>query len=319
MTLSLCEVYVLDFKSFFDGDHKAFNEDFFQWLVDARNRLDHSWTIEDASLSLVLIEIQFNEGLVSERESDLKQADIFYRSRLKLSDLICFFYGRILTSEHRNELIKNFVIYDHLIQKYERTESANIKHVYEQFKGLVPHLDKFKYELCHLCSYFKRPYRLPQSYWDVYKKQTSYSPMAILLKWLERKKYVAPKNTRSFANDRNQALNYHQLCSFRKQGSQRYRRTMIRLELAWESDEFFYFIEHLKAEILECCCDIEIIERFIILDAWLAIGEEWFLVDQKVYREVFTALKDHLLQAFRLEELEDFIQTFARPYTLLDD
>ena len=70
--------------------------------------------------------------------------------------------------------------------------------------------------------------------------------------------------------------------------------------------------------IIHILC-IEIIERFIILDAWLAISEEWFLVDQKVYREVFTALKDHLLQAFRLEELEDFIQTFARPYTLLDD
>ena len=309
----------MDFKSFFEGDDKAFNKDFFQWLVDARNRIDHSWTIEDASLSLVLIEIQFNEGLVSERESDLKQADIFYHSRLKLSDLICFFYGRILTSGNRNELFKNFIIYDHLIQKYERTESINIKHVYEQFRELVPHLDKFKYELCHLCTYFKRPYRLPQSYWDVYKKQISYSPVAILLMWLERKKYVAPKNTRSLANYRHQALNYHQLYISRKQGSQRYKRKMIRLELAWQSDEFFYFIEHLKADILECCCDIEIIERFIILDACLAIGEEYFLVDQKVYQEVFTVIKDHLVQAFRLEELEDLIQTFARPYTLLDD
>ena len=56
----------------------------------------------------------------------------------------------------------------------------------------------------------------------------------------------------------------------------------------------------------------------MILDGLLALGEEWFLVDQQLYQDVFNEIKDHLLTAFRVEELQDYIRHFDRPYILCD-
>ena len=60
----------MDFTSLFKGDHRTFNKNFFDWLAQAQDRLRASWNIDDASLCLVLIEIQFNEGLISEKGNE---------------------------------------------------------------------------------------------------------------------------------------------------------------------------------------------------------------------------------------------------------
>ena len=308
----------MDFTCFFEGDHQTFEKMFFHWLGQAQKRLRTSWNIEDACLCLMLIEIQFNEGLVSEKETNMKQTMIFYRSRLKLVDLIHCFYGRILTATSRNELVKNFVIYDHLVQKLERTESVELEHVYEQFTRLLPHLDQYKSELCHLCTYFNRPYRLPQTYWNDFKKNKNYSPCHILLKWMDRRKYVSAKTTKSNVNYLKPVLAYHQLCQYRKSNIRRQRLKDHIVELPCQYDVYFDVIKQLKTELLNCCCEIKIIEKFIILDGLLSIGEEWFLVDQQVYQSVFTDIKEHLLEAFRFEEIVDFLRIFERPYIMFD-
>ena len=311
-------VITMDFTGLFEGDHRAFNKKFFDWLAQAQDRLRASWNIDDASLCLVLIEIHFNEGLISEKEANSKQNKIFYRSGLKYTDLVECFYGRLLSTRNRNEWVKDFIIYDHLIQKCERTESVAIRYVYDQFKRLLPHLKQYKYELCHLCVYFNRPYRLPQSFWDHYKKSEKYTPSSILLKWLERKKYITAKGPKSLASYRNLVFDCHKLFRYRNFGSTRGIWKEKLIDLPCHADDYLLLIEHFKQNLLSYPWEVEIIEKFIILDSLLVLGEEWFLVDQHLYQDVFNEIKGHLLTAFRVEELQDYIKHFSRPYILFD-
>ena len=114
-----------------------------------------------------------------------------------------------------------------------------------------------------MCVYFNRPYRLPQSFWDHYKKREKYTPSSILLKWLEQKKYIAAKEPQSLASYRKLVLDYHKLCRYRNSASIRGIWKERLIDLPCHVDDYLLLIEHFKQNLLSYPWEVEILEKIL--------------------------------------------------------
>ena len=98
--------------------------------------------------------------------------------------------------------------------------------------------------------------------------------------------------------------------------SQKRKKTLE--ALAMPADEIPAVLDLLEEQLLATCSRAEILDYFFVLEGLVVCAEEYWLRSTDESQSRFLSLRAHLLEGFSLNELEDYIAIFKRPYLLLD-
>ncbi|MAD61801.1 MAG: hypothetical protein CMH49_09885 [Myxococcales bacterium] len=301
---------------------KSFEDSFkfwIDWKEQATKSLKSRWAIEDTGILIAFFEQTVKFGLCSPREADKQVTKVIKPTRLSLVSMAKYFHAQVLLSESRDQSLRSFLLFDGLVSYLERHYHPQSPALIESAEKLFPYLEDYRQELASICDIYGRPYLLPKRFWMSYQPRlTGFTPSRPLMRhFMNKSPNLHPQTIEDVDFFRKHAQstlrNYHLRLK-----SKSLKRKKLLASLQMPADEIPYLLNHLEEKLLATCSRAEILDHFFVLEGLLICAEEHWLRPINESQIRFNELREHLLEGFSLNELEDYISIFKRPYLLLD-
>ncbi len=292
-----------------------------RWKEESVKSLKRGWTIDDAIALVAFFEYTIVTGLCTPREADKQLRKVLKPTRLTLISMTKYAQAQVLLSEGRDSRLKAFLMFDGLVSYLERHYHPDTEEVFEKFTSLIPYLSDYPEELCSWCEYAGRAYLLPSELWGQYESPIpNFSLSRPIIRWVKNRQPNLHPQTIGlidlFRADAQAALTRNQR-TFKGRHSKTKHDDKL-LELSCPEEDLLSVIKLIEVALMECCSRLTIIDTFAILDGLLMIAEERWLMDIEQVCNTFSHARDQLLEGFTFAELQDYLETFDRPYRLID-
>ena len=292
------------------------------WKEESVKSLKRGWTIDDAVALVAFFEYTIVTGLSTPRQADKQLRKVLKPTRLTIVSMSKYCQAQVVLAEGRESTLRAFLMFDGLVSFLERHYHPDAEMIFESFKPLIPHLVEYSEVVCSWCEYAGRPYALPEEYWRTYESPihgfSIYRPLA---QWfVNRPPNLHPKTLGTidlFRADAQAALMQRRHRPLR--GAKDLRRTDEKLlRLSCPEEDLISVIDVVESAIIESCSRLTIHDSFSILEGLSIIAEErWILTDDQSQKR-FLNLREHLLEIYTYVELQEHIDLFGRPYSLVD-